>query len=251
MSEREGSQRERALSTGGLPFASSADLAEKEETLETLGDGVYALTAEGDPNVGAVEGEDFLVAFEARATQCGRAAARPVLEHTDKPVRYSSFASTPSVRAGLRLSRDGYRGAEQPGADRRRGQRTGSPRPAGCPAFRARSHPRSPGYRHLLRRRHRLGGDRGPSTATMRAGIPPRHRGLAARIGLLFAATGVGRAVCLTPATLPPRWSTGPWRRVAAIGADVCSLAAARSSASRSSARRSSNPRLCARCCPK
>jgi hypothetical protein len=31
----------------GKPFASSAD----------LGDGVYALTAEEDPNVGAVEGE--------------------------------------------------------------------------------------------------------------------------------------------------------------------------------------------------
>ena len=33
-------------------FASSADLAEKEQTLEVLADGVYALTAEGDPNVG-------------------------------------------------------------------------------------------------------------------------------------------------------------------------------------------------------
>ena len=50
------------------PFASSADLQEKTETLEVLADGVYALTAEGDPNVGAIEGEDFLVAFEARAT---------------------------------------------------------------------------------------------------------------------------------------------------------------------------------------
>ena len=38
------------------PFASSADLGEKEEILEVLGDGVYALTAGGDPNVGAVEG---------------------------------------------------------------------------------------------------------------------------------------------------------------------------------------------------
>ena len=35
--------------------------------------GVYALTAQGDPNVGAIEGEDFLVCFEARATP---AAAR-------------------------------------------------------------------------------------------------------------------------------------------------------------------------------
>ncbi len=68
-------------------FASSADLAEKEQTLEVLADGVYALTAEGDPNVGAVEGEDFLVCFEALATPV---AARKWLararEHTDKPV---------------------------------------------------------------------------------------------------------------------------------------------------------------------
>jgi hypothetical protein len=41
-------------------FASSADLAEKAQTLEVLADGVYALTAEGDPNIGAIEGEDFL-----------------------------------------------------------------------------------------------------------------------------------------------------------------------------------------------
>jgi hypothetical protein len=49
-------------------FASSADLAEKQQTLEVLADGVYALTAEGDPNIGAIEGEDFLVCFEALAT---------------------------------------------------------------------------------------------------------------------------------------------------------------------------------------
>jgi hypothetical protein len=41
---------------GAKPFASSAELADKTETLEILADGVYALTAEGDPNVGAVEG---------------------------------------------------------------------------------------------------------------------------------------------------------------------------------------------------
>ncbi|MDT7670111.1 MAG: hypothetical protein QOC74_2894, partial [Pseudonocardiales bacterium] len=53
--------------TTAKPFASSADLATKEQTLEVLADGVYALTAEGDPNVGAIEGEDFLVCFEALA----------------------------------------------------------------------------------------------------------------------------------------------------------------------------------------
>ncbi|MBK8868905.1 MAG: MBL fold metallo-hydrolase [Dermatophilaceae bacterium] len=81
------------------PFASSTDLEAKTETLEVLADGVYALTAEGDPNVGAIEGEDFLVAFEARATP---AAARDWLvklrEHTDKPVRYLVLSHYHAVR---------------------------------------------------------------------------------------------------------------------------------------------------------
>jgi glyoxylase-like metal-dependent hydrolase (beta-lactamase superfamily II) len=81
------------------PFASSADTEAKQQTLEVLADGVYALTAEGDPNVGAIEGEDFLVAFEALATP---AAARDWLallrEHTDKPVRYLVLSHYHAVR---------------------------------------------------------------------------------------------------------------------------------------------------------
>jgi glyoxylase-like metal-dependent hydrolase (beta-lactamase superfamily II) len=50
------------------PFASSADLAEKEATLEELAPGVYAYTAQGDPNVGCVVGETAILAIEARAT---------------------------------------------------------------------------------------------------------------------------------------------------------------------------------------
>lgn len=81
------------------PFASSADLSEKTETLEVLAEGVYALTAEGDPNVGAIEGADFVVAFEARATPV---AARDWLtqlrQHTDKPVRYLVLSHYHAVR---------------------------------------------------------------------------------------------------------------------------------------------------------
>ncbi len=50
------------------PFASSADLEEKAATLEQLADGVYAFTAQGDPNVGAIVGTDAVLAIEARAT---------------------------------------------------------------------------------------------------------------------------------------------------------------------------------------
>ncbi len=81
------------------PFASAADLDEKVETLEQLADGVYALTAEGDPNVGAIEGEDFIVAIEARATP--RAAndwLEMLRQHTDKPVRYLVLTHYHAVR---------------------------------------------------------------------------------------------------------------------------------------------------------
>jgi len=50
------------------PFASSADLAEKTATLEELAPGVYAYTAQGDPNVGCIVGTDAVLAIEARAT---------------------------------------------------------------------------------------------------------------------------------------------------------------------------------------
>jgi len=83
----------------GKPFASSQDLAAKEQTLEVVGEGVYALTAEGDPNVGAVEGEDFVVCIEALATPV---AARKWLArlraHTDKPVRYLVLSHYHAVR---------------------------------------------------------------------------------------------------------------------------------------------------------
>jgi glyoxylase-like metal-dependent hydrolase (beta-lactamase superfamily II) len=80
-------------------FASAGDLEAKRESFEELADGVYALTAEGDPNVGAIEGEDFLVCFEARATPI---AARRWLdrlrERTDKPVRYLVLSHYHAVR---------------------------------------------------------------------------------------------------------------------------------------------------------
>jgi glyoxylase-like metal-dependent hydrolase (beta-lactamase superfamily II) len=81
------------------PFASSADTDVKADTLEILGDGVYALTAEGDPNVGAVEGEDFVVAIESRATPSATADWLKILrEQTDKPIRYVILTHHHAVR---------------------------------------------------------------------------------------------------------------------------------------------------------
>jgi len=81
------------------PFASSADWTEKQEKLEVLADGVYALTAEGDPNVGAIEGDDFLVCIEARATPTAASEWLARLrEHTDKPVKYLVLTHYHAVR---------------------------------------------------------------------------------------------------------------------------------------------------------
>lgn len=81
------------------PFASSADLAAKTESLDILDTGIYALTAEGDPNVGAIEGDDFLVCFEARATPAAaRDWLRVLREYTGKPVRYLVLSHYHAVR---------------------------------------------------------------------------------------------------------------------------------------------------------
>jgi glyoxylase-like metal-dependent hydrolase (beta-lactamase superfamily II) len=81
------------------PFASSTDTGAKAQTLETLAEGVYALTAEGDPNAGAVEGEDFVVCLEALATPvAARAWLDRLREHTDKPVRYLVLSHYHAVR---------------------------------------------------------------------------------------------------------------------------------------------------------
>jgi glyoxylase-like metal-dependent hydrolase (beta-lactamase superfamily II) len=81
------------------PFASSADVEEKRSTLEELAPGVVAFTAEGDPNVGAVIGEDAVLAVDARATPTH---AREWLDElrrlTDRPVRYLVLTHYHAVR---------------------------------------------------------------------------------------------------------------------------------------------------------
>src|SRR5829696_2297563 len=81
------------------PFASSADLEEKRSRLEELASGVVAYTAEGDPNVGAVIGEEAVLAVDARATPTH---AREWLDElrriTDKPIRYLVLTHYHAVR---------------------------------------------------------------------------------------------------------------------------------------------------------
>src|SRR5215204_3294575 len=81
------------------PFASSADLEQKRSTLEELAPGVVAYTAEGDPNVGAVIGEEAVLAVDARSTPTH---ARQWLDElrrlTDKPVRFLVLTHYHAVR---------------------------------------------------------------------------------------------------------------------------------------------------------
>jgi glyoxylase-like metal-dependent hydrolase (beta-lactamase superfamily II) len=80
-------------------FASQADLADKKTTFAQLGEGLYCLTAEGDPNSGVIVGDDGVMVVDARAT--------PVLAHelierirgvTDKPIKYVLLSHYHAVR---------------------------------------------------------------------------------------------------------------------------------------------------------
>lgn len=81
------------------PFASSADLADKIATLEELAEGVYAFTAEGDPNVGAVVGRDGVLCVDARATPThAREWLEALRQITRLPVSYLFLTHYHAVR---------------------------------------------------------------------------------------------------------------------------------------------------------
>ena len=80
-------------------FASQGDLAEKRETFAELAPGVFALTAEGDPNSGVVVGDDSVLVIDARATPV---MAKELVAHirkvTDKPIRHVLLTHYHAVR---------------------------------------------------------------------------------------------------------------------------------------------------------
>ena len=80
-------------------FASAADLEEKKITFEEIGDGVYAYTAEGDPNSGVVVGDDGVLVLDTQATpsQAQKLIER-IREVTDKPIKYVVLSHYHAVR---------------------------------------------------------------------------------------------------------------------------------------------------------
>lgn len=91
-------------------FASQGDLEEKKISFTQLGDGLYAFTAEGDPNTGIIIGDDGVMVVDAQATPV---MAEKVIEKirtvTDKPVKYVVLSHYHAVRV---LGASAY-GAEQ------------------------------------------------------------------------------------------------------------------------------------------
>jgi glyoxylase-like metal-dependent hydrolase (beta-lactamase superfamily II) len=100
-------------------FASTGDLSEKKISFTEVGPGLYAFTAEGDPNTGVIVGDDCCAVFDAQATP---AMARQVIERvravTDKPIKYVILSHYHAVRVlgasafqpqGILASQETYR----------------------------------------------------------------------------------------------------------------------------------------------
>lgn len=80
-------------------FASAADLAEKKITFSEMGPGLYAFTAEGDPNTGIIIGDDGVLIVDAQATPImAQAVIDRVRSVTDKPITHVLLSHYHAVR---------------------------------------------------------------------------------------------------------------------------------------------------------
>jgi glyoxylase-like metal-dependent hydrolase (beta-lactamase superfamily II) len=80
-------------------FASTGDLGEKKVSFTSLGEGLYAYTAEGDPNTGIIVGEDACMVVDAQATPLmARDVIARVRAVTEKPIKYVLLSHYHAVR---------------------------------------------------------------------------------------------------------------------------------------------------------
>ncbi len=80
-------------------FASQSDLAEKTISFTEIGDGLFAFTAEGDPNSGVIIGDDSVMIVEAQATpRLAQQVIEKVREVTDKPISHLVLTHYHAVR---------------------------------------------------------------------------------------------------------------------------------------------------------
>ncbi len=100
-------------------FASTEDTAAKKISFDQIGQGLYAYTAEGDPNSGVIVGEDGVMVIDAQATpaMANELIAR-VAKVTAKPVKYILLTHYHALRT---LGASAFKGAEILASDTTRG----------------------------------------------------------------------------------------------------------------------------------
>jgi glyoxylase-like metal-dependent hydrolase (beta-lactamase superfamily II) len=91
-------------------FASRGDMAAKKISFVEIGAGVWAFTAEGDPNTGVAIGDDCVMIVDAQATPVmAKQVVDKIRTVTDKPIRYVVLSHYHAVRV---LGASGY-GADE------------------------------------------------------------------------------------------------------------------------------------------
>src|ERR1019366_712192 len=100
-------------------FSSAEDITEKKVSFDQIGSGLYAHTAEGDPNSGIIVGDDGVMVIDAQPTpaMANELIAR-VAKVTDKAIRYVLLTHYHAVRT---LGASAYKGAEILASDTTRG----------------------------------------------------------------------------------------------------------------------------------
>ena len=100
-------------------FASIEDLSDKKVSFDQIAAGLYAYTAEGDPNSGIIVGDDGVMVVDTQATpaMAGDVIAR-VAKVTDKPIKYVLLTHYHAVRV---LGASAFKGVEILASDATRG----------------------------------------------------------------------------------------------------------------------------------
>ena len=80
-------------------FASTGDTTEKNISFDEIGEGLWAFTAEGDPNTGVIIGDDAVMIVDAQATpRLANKVIEKVRSVTDKPIKYVTLTHYHAVR---------------------------------------------------------------------------------------------------------------------------------------------------------
>jgi len=80
-------------------FASQGDMTEKKTSFTEIGEGLWAFTAEGDPNSGVIIGDESVMVIEAQATpRLANKVIEEIRKVTDKPISHLVLTHYHAVR---------------------------------------------------------------------------------------------------------------------------------------------------------